>query len=70
MNTAQKTFVTTSWLFVILAGLLFLVPSDFPSAQGAAWACLGVGITSHLALLGAIIFDQVAPTPTDNPPSE
>lgn len=67
MNVAHRTFVATSWLFVILSGLLFLVPTDFPSAQGAAWTCLGVGITSHIALLAAIIFDQFTPS---NPPSE
>ena len=70
MNRAQTTFVVTSWLFIVLAALLFLVPTDFPSAQGAAWACLGTGLASHLALLAAIIFDQVAAAPSDNPPTE
>jgi hypothetical protein len=69
VNTAQRLFVVTSWLFISLAGLLFLVPTDFPSAQGAAWACLGVGIASHLALLAALVFDQI-PGPADNPPAE
>lgn len=59
MTRAQTAFVTTAWLFIILAALLFLVPTDFPSAQGAAWTCLGVGIASHLALFAAIIYDQV-----------
>ncbi len=52
-------FVTTSWLFLILAGLFFLVPTDFPSSEAAAWTCLGVGIGSHLALLAALVFEQV-----------
>lgn len=68
MNTAQRLFVVTSWLFITLAALLFLVPTDFQSSEGAAWACLGVGIFSHLALLAAIVFDQI-PGPADNPPS-
>lgn len=70
MNKAQTTFVVTSWLFITLAALLFLVPTDFPSAQGAAWTCLGVGIASHLALLAALVFDQVAGLSVDNPPTE
>lgn len=69
MNSAQKLFVVTSWLFLSLSGLFFLVPTDFESAEGAAWACLGVGIASHLALLAALIFDQI-PGPADNPPTE
>lgn len=69
MNTAQRFFVVTAWLFISLAGLLFLVPTDFPSAQGAAWTSLGVGIASHLALLVALILDQI-PGPADNPPAE
>ena len=68
MNRAQTTFVVTSWLFIILSALLFLIPTDFPSAQGAAWTCLGIGIASHLALFAAIIYDQVAVS--DNPPVE
>jgi hypothetical protein len=62
MNTAQRTFIGTSWIFLVLAGLLFLVPTDFPSAQAAAWTCLGVAIASHVALLAAIIFDAVTPS--------
>jgi hypothetical protein len=69
VNSAQVSFVVTSWLFIILAALLFLVPTDFPSSEGAAWTCLGVGIASHLALLAAIIFDQF-PGKTDSPVSE
>lgn len=68
MNLAQKMFVVTSWMFLTLAGLFFLVPTDFPSAQGAAWTCLGVGLAGHIALLAAIIFDQVA-APAANVPS-
>lgn len=68
MNAAQRLFVVSSWLFIALSGLLFLVPTDFASAQGAAWACLGVGIASHLALLAALIFDQIAGTPGNPPP--
>lgn len=62
MNAAQRLFVITSWLFIVLGALLFLVPTDFPSAQAAAWTCLGIGIASHLALLGAIIYDQISST--------
>lgn len=69
MNAAQRMFVVTSWLFIALASLLFLVPTDFPSAEGAAWTCLGVGLASHLALLAAIIYDQI-PGRQDNPPAE
>lgn len=61
MNTAQRFFVVTSWLFLILGALLFLVPTDFPSAQGAAWTSLGIGIASHLALFAALVSDQVTP---------
>lgn len=68
MTTAQRLFVVSSWLFIILAGLLFLLPTDFPSAQGAAWTSLSAGLVSHLALLGAIIYDQVPKTV--NPPVE
>ena len=67
MNKAQTTFVTTAWLFIVLAALLFLVPTDFPSAQGAAWACLGTGLASHLALFAAIVYDRAAPVITDSP---
>lgn len=70
MNKAQTTFVVTSWLFIVLAALLFLVPTDFPSAQGAAWTSLGVGLASHLALFAAIVFDQVAAASSDSPPAE
>ena len=70
MTRAQTTFMVTAWLFIVLAGLLFLVPTDFPSAQGAAWACLGTGLASHLALFAAIVYDQVATAPADNPPSD
>lgn len=59
MNTAHRFFITTSWLFIVLSALLFLVPTDFPSAQGAAWTCLGAGLASHLALLVAIVYDQM-----------
>lgn len=69
MNTAQRFFVITSWLFIILGGLLFLVPTDIPSVEGAAWVSLGAGLASHLALLAAIIYDQF-PSPQNNPPSE
>lgn len=69
MNTAQRLFVVSSWLFITLAGLLFLVPTDFSSAEGAAWTCLGVGVASHLALLGAIVYDQIPPR-SGNPPTE
>ena len=61
MTKAQTTFVVTSWLFIIFAALLFLIPSDFPSVQGAAWTSLGAGLASHLALFAAIIYDQAAP---------
>jgi hypothetical protein len=67
MNIAQRLFIVSSWLFIILAGLLFLVPTDFPSAQGAAWTSLGTGLASHLALLVAIIFDQTTTPPTTAP---
>lgn len=66
MTKAQTTFVVTSWLFIVLAALLFLVPTDFPSAQGAAWACLGTGLASHLALFAAIIYDRIT-TVADSP---
>lgn len=66
MNVAQRLFVVSSWLFISLSALLFLVPTDFASAQGAAWTCLGVGIVSHLALLAALINDQIP----GNPPPE
>lgn len=69
MNTAQRMFVVSSWLFIILGALLFLVPTDFPSAEGAAWTSLGIGIFSHLGLFAALVFDQI-PGPVDNPPSE
>lgn len=69
MNTAQKMFVVSSWLFITLGALLFLVPTDFPSAQGAAWTSLGIGIFSHLGLFVALVLDQI-PGPVDNPPSE
>lgn len=69
MNAAQKVFIGTAWLFLILAGLLFLVPANFPSAQGAAWACLGLGIASHVALLAAIVFDAFG-SPPNSPPAE
>lgn len=69
MSAAQRLFVVTSWLFIILSALLFLVPNNFDSSEGAAWACLGVGIASHLALLAAIISDQFFGAP-GNPPAE
>jgi len=59
LNSAQTTFVVTSWLFIVLSALLFLVPTNFLSAQGAAWACLCVGLASHLALFAAIVYDRV-----------
>lgn len=68
MSAAQRLFVVTSWLFIILASLLFLVPSKFPSAEAAAWVSLGAGAVSHLALLAAIVYDQIPGTP-DNPPA-
>lgn len=66
MNIAQRLFIVSSWLFLILAGLLFLVPTDFSSAEGAAWTCLGAGLASHLALMVAIVFDQIASPPATN----
>lgn len=66
MISAQKLFVITSWLFIVLSALLFLVPTDFSSAQGAAWTSLGVGIASHFALFAALAFDQI--TVSDNGP--
>ena len=69
VNRAQTTFVVTSWLFIVLAALLFLVPTDFPSAQGAAWVCLGTGLASHLALFAALVYDRSA-AGGDNPPVE
>lgn len=69
MKTAQKVFVSTAWLFIVLAGLLFLVPTTIATVQVAAWVCLATGIVSHLVLLGAIVFDVVQPTP-DVPPVE
>lgn len=68
MNKAQTTFVVTSWLFLIAGTILFAVPTPFPSAQGAAWLCLGTGLFSHLMLFAALIYDQVAST--SNPPAE
>lgn len=65
MTKAQTAFMFTAWMFIILAGLLFLVPTSFSSVEGAAWTCLGTGLASHLALMVAIIFDQTAP-PTAN----
>jgi hypothetical protein len=62
VNRAQTTFVVTSWLFIVLAALLFLIPTDFPSAQGAAWTSLGVGLASHLALFAAIVYDRSTET--------
>lgn len=61
MTAAQRMFIITSWLFIILGGLLFLVPTPFGSAEGAAWTCLGVGLLSHLALLAAIVYDGIVP---------
>lgn len=68
MNTAQKLFIITAWLFLILGGLLFLIPTEFPSAEAAAWVSLSAGAASHLALLGAIIYDQIPGS--GNPPAE
>lgn len=70
MNSAQKIFISTAWVFIVLAGLLFLVPTDFESAEGAAWTCLGAGLVSHLALLAAIIFDLDVSRRISNPQSE
>lgn len=69
MSAAQRLFIVTAWLFIILGGLLFLVPTDFPSAEAAAWTCLGIGIGGFLALLAAIIYDQVAEQPDIPPPA-
>jgi hypothetical protein len=66
MNKAQTAFMFTAWMFIVLSALLFLVPNPYPSAQGAAWTSLGVGLASHLALMVAIIYDRVPPT-TNNP---
>lgn len=68
MTSAQKIFVGTSWLFLILAGLFFLVPASTPSIVGAAWVSLGAGLVSHLALLVGIVFDVVQTPPRDVPP--
>lgn len=69
MSPAQRMFVISSWLFIVLAALLFLVPTEFPSTEGAAWVCLGVGLASHLALFGGLVVDLVN-GPEDNPPTE
>lgn len=61
MTKAQTAFMFTAWLFLVLAGLLFLVPNQYPSAQGAAWTCLATGLASHLALMVAIIYDRTPP---------
>jgi hypothetical protein len=66
MTKAQTAFMFTAWMFIVVAALLFLVPNPFPSAEGAAWTCLGAGLASHLALMVAIIYDR-APT-TNNLP--
>lgn len=69
MMPAQRVFVATAWLFIVLAGLLFLVPTTFASVQAAAWVCLGAGILSHIVLLGAIVFEVIRPEP-DIPPTD
>lgn len=58
MTKAQTAFMFTAWMFIILAGLLFLVPTSFDSVEGAAWTCLGTGLASHIALMVAIIYDR------------
>lgn len=67
MTTAQKFFVVTSWLFITLSALLFLVPTSFASSEGAAWACLGVGIASHLGMFAALVVDSISDR--SNPPT-
>lgn len=67
MNKAQTLFIATSWIFIVLASLLFLIPNPFPSSEGAAWTCLVTGIFSHLSLLIAIVYDG---RPSANPPPE
>lgn len=69
MNVAQKLFVVTSWMLLVLSGLLFLIPTPIASTEAAAWTCLSVGVISHLALLVAIVYDQL-PTSPGNPPAE
>lgn len=59
MSKAQTAFMATAWMFIVLSGLLFLVPTEFDSAEGAAWATLSIGMASHLALLVAIIYDRI-----------
>lgn len=61
MTTAQKVFIATAWLFLILAGLLFLVPTASAAAQVAAWISFGIGAVSHLVLLGALVFEVITP---------
>jgi hypothetical protein len=65
VTKAQTAFMFTAWLFIVLAALLFLVPTSFSSTEAAAWTCLGTGLMSHLALMVAIIYDQVS-VPTTN----
>lgn len=67
MTNAQKAFVSTSWLFIILSGMFFLVPSSHDSVEGAAWTCLTAGLVSHVALLVAIIYDRTPPTKNPAP---
>jgi hypothetical protein len=67
-ETAHKVFSATAWLFLILSGLLFLVPTAGVTGQAAAWVCLGVGIASHVILLGAIVFEVFQGKP-DVPPT-
>ena len=69
MTKAQTVFMFTAWMFIVLAALLFLVPTSFDSVEGAAWTCLGTGLVSHLALMVAIVYDR-APVVTTNNPAE
>lgn len=66
MKAAQRIFIATAWVFLVLAGLLFLIPTAGATGQAAAWVCLGAGILSHLVLLGALVFDVIQP---DVPPT-
>jgi hypothetical protein len=69
MKTAQRVFIATAWIFIILAGLLFLVPTASATAQVAAWISFGIGAVSHFILLGAIVFDVIQPA-ADIPPTD
>lgn len=69
MTKAQTAFMFTAWMFIVLAALLFLIPTSFSSAEGAAWTCLGTGLASHFALMVAIIYDRT-PVPTTSNSTE